>query len=199
MIVAGIVVLNLLQRGPDVGDVQQVAAARASASAVAAAKKPPAKPGKAATGKPTAKAKAKANAKPKPKPAATAKPAATPKPAAKTPTKPAAPAADPTSKPAADAATVRAARQPLTVLNSSRIRGLAAGAADDFTGRGWSISFVGNTTYRARVTTAYYAPGQDGAARRLMAEFPAVQRMLPRPSGLPGRGLTVVVTREYAG
>jgi hypothetical protein len=84
------------------------------------------------------------------------------------------------------------------VLNSSRIKLLAAGAADDFKRGGWSIAFVGNTTYRARMTTAYYAPGQEAVARRLMAEFPAVQRMLLRPAGLPGKGLTVVVTRDYA-
>jgi hypothetical protein len=185
VIVAGIVVLNLLQGGPDVGEIEQLAAARASASAPA--KKPAAKsskPAKVANGKATGKAK------PKPKPA---------KPAAKAPAKKStAPAPKATRKPAAKPVTVRAAREPLTVLNSSRIKLLAAGAAGDFTRRGWSISFVGNTTYRARVTTAYYLPGQEGAARRLMAEFPSVQRMLPRPSGLPGRGLTVVVTREYA-
>lgn len=109
-----------------------------------------------------------------------------------------------TAKPAPGVTTPRepasaplAVRQPLTVLNHSRRTGLASRAAAGFRARGWPIDLVGNTTYRAKMTTIYYVPGQEAAARRLMTEFPGVRRMLLRPLRLPGRGLTVVVTRDY--
>ena len=88
-------------------------------------------------------------------------------------------------------------RPPLTVLNSSRRTGLAARAADGFRAAGWPIAGTGNYRQRVPVTTVYFAPGQEAAARQLVAEFPAIQRVLPRPPDLPGTGLTVVVTREY--
>jgi len=113
--------------------------------------------------------------------------------------KPAAPAPA-TSRPAERSSTTpgtAAAAEPLTVLNHSRRTGLANRAAAGFSARGWPIHLVGNTTYRARTTTVYFVPGQEAAARRLMSEFPGVRRMLLRPLRLPGRGLTVVVTRDY--
>ena len=88
---------------------------------------------------------------------------------------------------------------PLTVLNNSRIHGLATSAAEDFRAAGWSIRAITNTRYQPKITTVYYLPGQEAAARQLMRDVPAVRRMLLRPGALPGTGLTVVVTREYAG
>lgn len=43
----------------------------------------------------------------------------------------------------------------------------------------------------------YFEPGQQAAAAALAAQFPVIRRVLPRFAGLPGSGLTVVVTREY--
>ena len=56
---------------------------------------------------------------------------------------------------------------------------------------------VGNLRGRTRTSTVYYDAGQRAAAERLAAAhgFP---RVLPRREGLPGRGLTVVVTRDRA-
>jgi len=89
------------------------------------------------------------------------------------------------------------ARAPLTVLNHSRISGLAAKAADDFRDGGWEVVEVGNTRLSVAETTVFFEPGQEASAAALLAQFPAVRRSAPRPAGLPGRGLTVVVTREY--
>jgi cytoskeletal protein RodZ len=99
---------------------------------------------------------------------------------------------------APDSPEAAAVRVPLLVLNSSRITGLATSAKKDFEQAGWTVRGVGNTRYRASVTTVYYLPGQEAAARQLVRDVPAVQRMLLRPLALPGQGLTVVVTREYA-
>jgi len=142
-------------------------------------------------GKSSAAKRAKPTAKPAAKP--TAKPAAKPAPAASVE---AAPPATEATEPARPKAAVRL---PLTVLNSSRIRNLATSAAGDFRAAGWAVpeSNIGNTRYRVGVTTVYYLPGQEAAARQLMRDIPGVQRMRIRPRALPGKGLTVVVTREY--
>src|SRR5262249_17499942 len=91
----------------------------------------------------------------------------------------------------------RVTKLPVTVLNNSRRSGLAANAAGQLSRGGWSIRDVGNFTGRIPVSTAYYAPGQESVARALAHQFQAIQRVLPRFQGLPGSGLTLVVTREW--
>lgn len=105
------------------------------------------------------------------------------------------PTSEPTSAPSAPA--VEAAKLPLLVLNNSRVNGLATRAASDFRAGGWPVRGTGNFRGRVALTTVYYEPGQEASARRLMREFPKVRRMSPRFAGLPGRGLTVVVTRDW--
>ena len=91
-----------------------------------------------------------------------------------------------------------AARPAITVLNNSRVTGLAAKAARDFERGGWRIAGTGNLRGRTPETTVYYSPGQQAAAAELRRQFPAVKAMAPRYAGLPGgSGLTVVVTRDY--
>jgi hypothetical protein len=90
-----------------------------------------------------------------------------------------------------------AAVLPVSVLNNSTRSGLAHRAADQVAAQGWPIAKVGNFTGRIRVSTLYYAPGQLASAQRLAASMPAIQRVLPRFSGLPTSGLTLVVTREW--
>ena len=121
-------------------------------------------------------------------PAVVATPTPTPKP---TPHR-TRPSAEPsaTAKPAA-------AKIPVTVLNNSRRTGLAHRAAAQVAGGGWPIRQIGNFTGRIRISTAYYAPGQSAEAQALAHQFPAIQRVLPRFEGLPGSGLTLVVTREW--
>lgn len=188
VIISGIVAINALQ-GDDNEKTPTAltgtsAAARTGSRSAAASRGSAVKPqtGKAATAaavKPGAKSAAKPAAKPATAPAAGAD--AEPVPAAS----------------AAEPAPV--ARVPLTVLNSSRIKGLATSAARDLRAAGWQVpeGNIDNTRLRVGVTTVYYPPGQEAAARRLMREVPAVQQMRVRPSGLNGTGLTVVVTREY--
>ena len=103
-----------------------------------------------------------------------------------------APVAEPpaTQKPAA-------AKIPVTVLNNSRIDNLAHQVAGELRAGHWPIRLVGNFTGRIAASTAYYGPGQRAAAWRLAHQFAAVQRVLPRFRGLPGSGLTLVVTRYW--
>ena len=114
---------------------------------------------------------------------------------------PAAPAPAPApaqpAPPAPAAAPPAVPEPPLTVLNNSRRTGLADRAAATFRAGGWPVAVTGNFRGRIRATTVYYEPGQQDSAQALARRFPGIQRVLPRFDGLPGRGLTVVVTRDF--
>lgn len=86
----------------------------------------------------------------------------------------------------------------LTVLNNSRITGLADRAAARFRSGGWPIKETGNFRGTLTETTVYYEPGQLASARLLATSFRGLTRVLPRFASLPGSGLTVVLTRDYA-
>jgi len=88
--------------------------------------------------------------------------------------------------------------RPVLVLNNSRVKGLADRSAAKFQAGGWPLAGK-PTNYSGGVvaqTTIYYAPGQLGSAQRFAKQF-GIPRVLPRFSGLPGTGLTVVLTRDY--
>jgi hypothetical protein len=123
---------------------------------------------------------------PTPTPRATTKPTTRPTPSVATPVT------------ATTAPAVVAPKRPVLVLNNSRIHGLADRSAATFRAGGWTVSGTGN--YRGGIisrTTIYYAAGQLGSAQRFARQF-GIPRVLPRFSGLPGSGLTVVLTRDYA-
>lgn len=111
---------------------------------------------------------------------------------------PVASVAPPVAAPAPPAVPAGPPRLPLTVLNNSRTTGLADRAAATFRAGGWPVSVTGNFRGRIRATTVYYEPGQEASARALARRFAGIERVLPRFDGLPGRGLTVVLTRDYA-
>jgi hypothetical protein len=107
-------------------------------------------------------------------------------------------AAAPVVSPAAPSPTPAAApKLALTVLNNSNVNGLAHRAAAKYRAQGWPIKLEGSFRGRIPVTTVYYAPGQQASAVLLQKEFPAIARVRPRFAGLPGSGLTVVLTRDY--
>jgi hypothetical protein len=105
----------------------------------------------------------------------------------------------PLVRPASPAAVAPAAppRLPLTVLNNSRRTGLADRASARFVAGGWPVKLTGNFTGQIPETTVYYAPGQQASALLLQRTFPGLTRVRPRFEGLPGSGLTVVLTRAY--
>ena len=125
---------------------------------------------------------------------ATAAPTRTPSPAP-SPTQSATPRRTHTPKPSPTRITA-----PLDVLNNSTRTGLAHRAAAEFQAKGWPIEVIGNFRGQIAVTTVYFEPGnerQKAAAQWLHKQFPEVQRVHPRFEGLPGDGLTVVLTAEY--
>ena len=91
------------------------------------------------------------------------------------------------------------AANPVTVLNNSRVFHLADGVARRLRAAGWPVSATGNAPGRFSVTTLYYLPGQQAVAAAFVARFGGIGRTAVRPPGLPGRGLTLVLTRDYSG
>ena len=121
----------------------------------------------------------------------TAPPALRPPPEELTPVPPPPPPPPPTP-PSPPAGPVQPA---LTVLNNSRIPTLAQTAAGRYRAGGWPVATIGSFRGRIVATTVYYLPGQRQQAREVAAAF-GIPRVLPRFAGLPGSGLTVVVTRD---
>jgi hypothetical protein len=105
-------------------------------------------------------------------------------------------AAAPVAPQAAPPAPARPVEVPVTVLNNSRIDGLADRAARRFRAAGWPVAATGNFRGTIPSTTVYYEPGQQAAARAFAARFGEVVRVRPRFATLPARGLVVVVTRD---
>jgi hypothetical protein len=89
------------------------------------------------------------------------------------------------------------AKVPVTVLNNSRRSGLGHQVAAEVQAKGWPIARVGNYRGRIAATTVYYASGQLAQAQALARQFPQIRRVEPRFAGLPGHGLTLVVTRDW--
>jgi hypothetical protein len=85
----------------------------------------------------------------------------------------------------------------VTVLNNSRRSKLAARGAERFRAAGWPVAAVGNFRGRIPVTTVYYDPGLEAAAREFAATFDGIVRVRPRFATLPARGVVVVLTREF--
>ncbi|MDX6229984.1 MAG: hypothetical protein QOI76_3374 [Frankiales bacterium] len=129
------------------------------------------------------------------KTSAPAKPTApTTKPTAKPTSKP---TAKPTAKPTTAPPPPVAVKAPLLVLNNSRIHGLAEVGKATFSKGGWTVVGTGNYTGRLPETTVFYSPGFNAAAQTLARQFPTITAIQPRPAGVPGSALTVVLTRYF--
>lgn len=115
-----------------------------------------------------------------------------------------APGQDPTAAGAVErqapgpAASRRPLVVPITVLNNSRRSGLAERAAARFERGGWPVALTGNYRGQIPATTVYYDPGMEASARAFAASFEGIVRVLPRFSGLPARGVVVVLTKDFA-
>lgn len=122
-------------------------------------------------------------------------------PSATTSPPPTTPAPASTTVPRSTAASDPRATVGVVVLNNSTVRGLAARAAADVRGRGWTVAEVGNYRGLIPTTTVYYRPGtpEEAAARALAADTGA--RVEPRFAGLSSTaaGVVIVVASDYPG
>lgn len=99
--------------------------------------------------------------------------------------------------PTASPSTPTAVAAPVDVLNNSTVSGLAHEVARQVVAKGWPIDVIGNFRGRIAESTLYYAAGQRDVAALLARAMPQIRRVLPRFAGLPGDGLTLVVTRDW--
>jgi cytoskeletal protein RodZ len=121
------------------------------------------------------------------------------KPSSSAPVKP--PVASTTPKATPTTAKPSASRPAVIVLNNSNTAGLANTAVSRLTRGGWVASNGGNFSGDILSTAAYYDPnvsGAQAAATALQAQFPAVQRVRPRFSGLPEGPIVLVLTSDYS-
>ena len=107
-------------------------------------------------------------------------------------------AAQPRTAPRRPTPTVRPVVVPVTVLNNSRVTGLAERAARRFARGGWPVRLTGNFRGQIPVTTVYYDPGLRASAEAFARDFDGIARVRPRFATLPARGVVVVLTREFA-
>ena len=125
-------------------------------------------------------------------------PSPVPPPVASTAPAPPAPPAPAAAAPAPARTAARSLEVPVTVLNNSRITGLADRAAARFEAGGWPVAKTGNFRGTIPSTTVYYERGQEASARAFARRFDGIVRVRPRFATLPARGLVVVVTRDFA-
>jgi hypothetical protein len=95
-------------------------------------------------------------------------------------------------------------REPITVLNSTSVAGLAADIGDQFTAGGWVVDATGPSPVKdVATTTVYFTEGnsvQQQAAAQLVEQFPDVSGPVPRYFDLPDQptpGLVVVATGNW--
>jgi hypothetical protein len=127
-------------------------------------------------------------------PPSTTSAAPAPKPttaAATTPSR-AAPPAAPTPSPVFE---------PVVILNKSTIRGQAEAAVERVEAAGFRVDRVGNftATYNVPVSTVFYDPGHEAAARTMLDRVPGVEKIIPKSDTniQSPHPLILVVTRDF--
>ena len=95
-------------------------------------------------------------------------------------------------------------RAPITVLNSTKITGLAADIGDQFTAGGWEVAGTdASPVTDVATTTVYFTEGdtvQQQAATQLVEQFPDVTGPVARYFEVPGQptpGIVVVATGNW--
>jgi hypothetical protein len=176
-VLGGVLLVNVLS-SPSGADRSAVRGASASSSAPAATAEP-------STATP-------AGAEPTPKARETR--ASTPPPSASKPP----PSRPPTTKPAPKPSPVFA---PVIIYNHSRIQGQAQAAVERVEAAGFRVDRIGSYqgTYNTPVSTVYYDPEHEAAARTMLERVPGVERMVPRSkTNIRRTGtLILVVTKDF--
>jgi hypothetical protein len=175
-VLAGILLVNLLN-GPSDGTSTAAAPSTSPSS-------PPATPSAAASEQPSESASPAA-------PATTSRPSAAPSTAAAT---------QPPPSPRPPAAPPRVFTT-VTIFNDSRIQGLAEAAVVPVEAAGFTVDRVAGyySRYDVPVTTVFYDPEDEAAARTMLDTVDGVERMIPRSetSILETGTLILVVTKDF--
>jgi hypothetical protein len=106
---------------------------------------------------------------------------------------------------ASEAAPVTPVRVPVTVLNATKVTGLAAKISTVIKGKGWQTAEPGGYPKSdVAASTVFFTEGDDQqrqAALQLIEQFPQLQGPTPRffevPSTVDAPGLVVVLTGDW--
>ena len=88
---------------------------------------------------------------------------------------------------------------PVTVLNQSGRKGLAARTAASLRRGGWRVVAVGNSHGSVPASTVYFPAGAQDQATALAALLPGADRVRPAAASMSRGSLTVVLTSSYPG
>lgn len=97
--------------------------------------------------------------------------------------------------------TAGSGRLALVVLNNTDQSSATAVAAERFRQGGWTVTDTSTFNGAILSTAAYYDPsvsGAQAAAEALQTQFPAIQRVKEKFSGLPSGPIVVVLTSDYS-
>lgn len=139
-----------------------------------------------------------ASASPSPSPSPSASPTTSP-----TPSPSPSPSRSSTPRPSTNPAvaarpTPRGVFAPVVVYNNSEIEGLAAAAANRVRAAGFDVKRVSGIRGRWPETTVYYDPPQEAAAKSLAARVSGIGRVEQRPSYVLKTGtLILIVTKSF--
>lgn len=93
--------------------------------------------------------------------------------------------------------TPKAVKAPVIVLNQTTVSGLAAKVRDQLVAGGWTVTGIDSFRGNVPATTVYYPAGLKAAAKALMAQFPAIGRIMPAFAGISTSQLTVILSKDF--
>lgn len=91
------------------------------------------------------------------------------------------------TEPAVDRSSIQ-----VSVLNASRIQGLARTVGQRVTAEGWTVGAVGNWRGYSAANTVHYPQGREAEARQLADDL-GIQAVAPIVNGMSGQRLTIVL------
>jgi hypothetical protein len=86
---------------------------------------------------------------------------------------------------------------PVVIFDETRHREVVVAFRTALRSAGWDVAGTGPWVGNVPVSTVYYPPGMEAAARELMAAFPSITRGRPAFSGVPTDKLTVIICEGF--
>jgi hypothetical protein len=85
----------------------------------------------------------------------------------------------------------------VVIFDQTRRHDLVVAFRNALRAAGWEVAGSGPWVGKVPLTTVYYPPGMEAAARALMLRFPAITRSLPAFPGVPADELSVIICSDF--